>query len=50
MKRDYLINVYMEDNVVIVRNCKNGNEIQIEAAFDELTIQNCIYLLEKSVN
>lgn len=41
MKKDVIIEVYVEDNVVIVKDLQ-GNSIQIETSFDTLTIEDCL--------
>lgn len=45
MKKDIIIEVYKENNVVIVKDL-NKNSVQIETNFDELTIESCIYFLK----
>ena len=40
MKKDAIIEVYVEDNEVIVKDFQ-GNSVQIETSFDTLTIEEC---------
>lgn len=44
MKKDVIIEVYVEDNVVVVKDLQ-GNSVQIESSFDTLTIEECMNYL-----
>ena len=44
MKKNIVIEVYCEDNTVIIKDL-HGKNVEIKAEFDELTIEECIHFL-----